>query len=97
MKIYHVSKIPNLTILEPRISTHGKPWIYATRNLTTALVFGAPKDDFDFILGVNKSGQTELYETYPKFLKLYIKAKNVLFMNLKIVVFVKKRLHGKRN
>ncbi|MCL2621428.1 MAG: hypothetical protein FWD32_00105 [Firmicutes bacterium] len=75
MKIYHVSKTTDLKFIEPRISTHSKPWVYAINNLTTALIFGAQKDDFDFILGINKKGQTVLEETYPNAFEIIYKEK----------------------
>ena len=39
-KIYHVSKTPNLTILEPRICSHNKAYVYVSYHLETALLFG---------------------------------------------------------
>lgn len=52
MKLYHVSKLPNLTMLEPRVSTHKKPYVYATPNLNFALLFGGKSHgDLDGIYG----------------------------------------------
>lgn len=53
MKLYHVSHTPNLKILEPKISSHGKPYVYATTNLELALFFGSKKShgDLDGIYG----------------------------------------------
>ena len=45
MKLYHVSKVPNLKVLEPRISTHGKEYVYATTNLEFALFFGGKESE----------------------------------------------------
>ena len=42
-KLYHVSPVPNLTLLESKVSTHGKSYVYATKNLTVALLFGSNK------------------------------------------------------
>jgi hypothetical protein len=64
MALYHISKVSNLKIIEPRISTHKKPLVYAVKNLTTGLLFGAPKDDFDFLIS-QQNGVTHLYECYP--------------------------------
>lgn len=46
--LYHVSHTPGIAILEPRVSSHGKPYVYAIENLVTGLLFGVKKDDFDF-------------------------------------------------
>lgn len=32
--------------------------------IVTALLFGAPKDDFDFIMDINEEGIPEIYECY---------------------------------
>ena len=33
--LYHVSSIPGIKVLEPRVSTHGKAYVYAIDNLAT--------------------------------------------------------------
>ena len=48
--LYHASQTSGLKELTPHISTHGKPYVYAIAGRLTALLFGAPKDDFDFIM-----------------------------------------------
>ncbi len=63
--LYHVSKTPGLTILEPRVSTHGKSWVYAIEDLITGLLFGAKKDDFDLFLNTTETGLPEIFECYP--------------------------------
>ena len=70
MKLYHVSSIPDLKILEPRVSTHGKPYVYATENLEFAMLFGSKKSngDFDGTYGIN-DGKPFFYEAYPGALK----------------------------
>jgi len=45
--VYHSSKISGLKVLEPRISTHKKAWIYATKDIVTSAMFLG--DNFDFI------------------------------------------------
>ena len=67
-KLYHVSHVADLKILKPRVSTHGKSYVYATKNLTVALLFGSEKamGDLDGIYG----GGTErckpfFYEAFP--------------------------------
>src|SRR5574344_1520591 len=62
---YHVSKVQNLKELEPRVGTHGKAWVYATKIPSIGLVFGAQMSDFDFITQTNEKGLLELYECYP--------------------------------
>lgn len=64
-KLYHVSPIANLDILQPKISTHGKAYVYATKDLDFALLFGSQKSygDFDGIYGVN-NGKPFFYEAY---------------------------------
>ena len=65
-KLYHVSDVPNLKILEPRVSTHGQPFVYATPYLEFALFFGSKKSkgDFDGMYGINKQGKPYFYEAY---------------------------------
>lgn len=63
--IYHVSPTRGIQVLSPRVSTHGKAYVYAIDNLVTALLFGARHDDFDFILCENDKGIPEVYECYP--------------------------------
>lgn len=70
MKLYHVSKVPDLKILEPRVSTHGKAYVYATTNLEFALFFGGIQSagDFDGMYGL-KDGVPYFYEAYEGALK----------------------------
>lgn len=67
-KLYHVSHIEGIKVLEPRVSTHGKSYVYATKNLVVSLLFGSEKamGDLDGIYG----GGTEkckpyFYEAFP--------------------------------
>ncbi|MBQ8909246.1 MAG: hypothetical protein IJY90_03065 [Clostridia bacterium] len=64
-KLYHVSKVPGLNLLEPRVSTHGKPYVYAAKDLCLALLFGSSKShgDFDGMYG-RKDGVPYFYEAY---------------------------------
>lgn len=53
--VYHASKIGGLKVLEPRLSTHKTPWVYATKDIaTTAMYLG---DNFDFICQTGFSKQ----------------------------------------
>lgn len=63
--LFHVSPTPNLAALSPRVSAHGKAYVYAVDHLTTGLLFGAKHDDFDFRISINDDGTPELYECYP--------------------------------
>ena len=66
--LYHASSVSGLGELEPRISTHDKPYVYAIRNKVTAACFGAPKDDFDLLMD-EVDGVPHLYECYQDALK----------------------------
>ena len=63
--LYHVSSTSGIKVLTPRVSTHGKAYVYAIDNLVTGLLFGARKDDFDFLLSTDENGTPHVYECYP--------------------------------
>lgn len=63
--LYHVSPTPGLTILVPHLSSHSKPYVYAIDDLTTGLLFGAKKDDFDLLIFTGGDGVPSVYECYP--------------------------------
>lgn len=70
--LYHVSSTSGIKILEPRVSSHGKAYVYAIDNLVMALLFGAKHDDFDFLL-TEEEGKPTVYECYPNaFEKVYV-------------------------
>ncbi len=51
-KVYHASKQQGLKIITPRVSTHGKPWVYATKDLVMAACFlGDLGGDFTCAVG----------------------------------------------
>lgn len=63
-KIYHTSKVKGLTLLEPRISTHGKAYVYGTKHVNLSLLFGGCGcGDFDGMYGFNDIPY--FYEAYP--------------------------------
>lgn len=62
--LYHASKTAGLKELTPRVSTHGKAFVYALKNRALALIFGAAHDDLDFIIGERPKG-AEIWECYP--------------------------------
>lgn len=53
--LYHISKNAGLKTLKPQISSHKKPYVYAIENVVTGLLFGAPHDDFDFIISEERN------------------------------------------
>lgn len=63
--VYHVSGTPGIKVLQPRISSHGKAYVYAVEDLVTGLLFGTRKDDFDFQINTDDTGKTHVYECYP--------------------------------
>lgn len=62
--LYHVSPVQGLEQLQPRKSTHGQAWVYAIRDRSTGLLFGAKQDDFDFFISVENKVPV-LRECYP--------------------------------
>lgn len=67
--LYHVSRQRGIKVLEPRVSSHEKAYVYAISNIVTALLFGARHDDFDFLIDEDENGRTVIYECYPKALE----------------------------
>lgn len=72
--LYHISKTAGLKVLKPQISTHKKAYVYAIENMVTGLLFGAPHDDFDFIIS-EKNGIPVIMECYPDAFPLIFKDK----------------------
>lgn len=72
---YHVSPIPGLRELKPAVSGHEKPYVYAIDNLAAALLFGAPKDDFDILMDADELGKAVVWECYPNALERIYKGK----------------------
>lgn len=64
-RLYHVSAAPGIEVLQPRLSSHGRAYVYAIDNFVTALLFGAKHDDFDLILDEDREGRPEVWECYP--------------------------------
>lgn len=63
--LYHISRTQGLSIIEPRVSTHGKAYVYAVENMVTGLLFGAKQDDFDFIISTDDADRPIICECYP--------------------------------
>lgn len=73
--LYHASPQSGLKTLVPHESTHGKEYVYALNNRFTALLFGAPSDDFDLLVD-ESAGRTVIYECYPGALKAIYSGKS---------------------
>ncbi len=51
-KVYHASKQQGLKVITPRVSTHGRPWVYATKDPVMAACFlGELGGDFTCAVG----------------------------------------------
>lgn len=94
MKYYHVSTLGGLNVLEPRVSTHGKAYVYATSNLELSLLFGSKKSygDFDGIYGT-KNGKPFFYEAYVGAFKRRFENESCYIYEVPIENFE----HGKTN
>ena len=73
--VYHGSPISGLTYLEPRISTHGKSWVYATKIKTLAILHSQKKNDYIFNESFHSQIQLELTERIPNALEEIYKGK----------------------
>ncbi len=77
---YHASQVSNIDVLEPRVSNHGKPWIYFSSKRENVLVYLSNAVEkysketgfkYDGIwskwgpYGFNKDGILEIQEYYP--------------------------------
>lgn len=63
--VYHGSPVGGLTHLEPRRSTHGKSWVYATKNRTIAIIHSQKWNDYIFNESYHGQIQLELTERLP--------------------------------
>ena len=45
-RVYHASQRQGLRMIEPRVGTHGQPWVYAAKDLVTASMFLGQHHDF---------------------------------------------------
>lgn len=61
--VFHSGKISGLKLIEPHISSHGQPWVYATNYLGITAAYLGPWFDFDFYQGVD-NGMPVLAERY---------------------------------
>ena len=85
---YHISSQKGLTELEPRVSTHGKPWVYALTNFAVGLIFagrddlGNKADDKFTKYGVTKDNIPEVFELYQGCLNEILKNKDCYIYEL---------------
>ncbi len=85
---YHISSKKGLTELEPRVSTHGQPWVYALTNPTIGLIFagrddlGNKADDSFTSFRVNKDNIPEVFELYSGCLDEILKNKDAYIYKL---------------
>ena len=63
--VFHGSPTGGLTVIEPKLSSHGEKWVYAAKTRGTALVFLKGWNDFIFNLAYGDEGVLELTERYP--------------------------------
>ncbi|KYH34756.1 hypothetical protein CLTEP_12210 [Clostridium tepidiprofundi DSM 19306] len=66
--VYHGSNINGLQIIEPKVSSHGKSYVYATTNKVIATLFLARWNDYIFRVG-HFNGRLHIVENYPEALK----------------------------
>ena len=60
--------------MKPQVSTHKKPYVYASENVVTGLLLGAPHDEFDFIIS-EENDIFVIMERYPDAFRLLFKDK----------------------
>lgn len=87
--LYHVSSTPGIKVLEPRVSTHGKAYVYAIDNLVTGLLFGVRHDDFDFNISTDENDFPTCSECYPGALEAVYAGKSCSIYELEDVGFLR--------
>lgn len=89
-KIYHGSCKRGLSILEPKVSSHEKPYVYGTVNPSVALLFLARWNDYVFRVGYDKK-QLYIVENFEGALKLMFHRVSGYLYELEPDTFVKKK------
>lgn len=64
MIVYHGSTQHGLQIIQPRISAHGHPYVYAVRNRVFAMLFLGKWNDFILTLTTENHHKVEITERY---------------------------------
>lgn len=90
MTLYHASNHVGLKVLLPQLSIHGTPYVYAVKNKLTAVLFGAPKDDFDILMD-EQNGKPVLWECYPDALRTVYCGKSCALYEVKDTGFLSGR------
>ncbi len=63
--VYHSSATGGLQVIEPRVGTHRKPWVYATTDMAISAIFLAHEGrDLSCASGLS-NGEVYLYERWP--------------------------------
>jgi hypothetical protein len=63
--VFHASSIHGLTSIEPRRSTHGKSWVYATNEIGVVAAYLGRWSDLDFNQSIDDNNIPVLVERYP--------------------------------
>lgn len=78
--VYHGSPVEGLTFIEPRKSTHGNNWVYATKNKAVAIIHSQKWNDYIFNESYHSKIQLELTERLPNaFEEIYKGKKSFLY------------------
>lgn len=93
--IYHVSKTQNLSLLEPRVCSHGKAYVYGSYHIETALLFGGELwSDWDFIYKRNyDTGELTFSETYPNIFNKTFEGKQCVVYEVEDSGFLEGQTH----
>lgn len=86
--VYHGSPASGLTHLEPRRSTHGQNWVYATNNKAIAIIHSQKWSDYIFNESIDNNGQLELTERLPNAFEEIYKGKMSYLYYLSAVNFL---------
>lgn len=79
-KVYHGSNIGGLKIIEPRVSSHDKSFVYASTDIATATLFLARWNDYIFRVGYI-DGKLHIVENYANALKdIYENKKGYIYV-----------------
>ncbi|MBO5253646.1 MAG: hypothetical protein J6C51_06870 [Clostridia bacterium] len=68
MQLFHGSRTGGITVLEPRLADHDRPYVYTTTNRIVALLYlcnAVEKPYYWFPYGFNKNGVPIYHELYP--------------------------------
>ncbi|MBP3704773.1 MAG: hypothetical protein J6I98_04480 [Clostridia bacterium] len=72
MQLFHGSRTGGITILEPRLADHDRPYVYMTTNEIVALFYlcnAVEKPYYWFPYGFNQDGVPVYHELYPNALR----------------------------